>query len=327
MAHGIIRVRNISAEGTGNTETHNERQYEKKEMPMPENINSEMTPHNVSYVRGMKEFKGQKEEREISYQEAIENRFQEAGVTPRKNSVNAIEFMISASKDFYQSWTDPKTGKNYPPYDEKAYLYNSVQWLENRYGKENVVAWSIHMDESTPHLHAIVVPIIQKEVKWKNRNGEGTKIENRLVAREITGGPDKLRKLQNDFHQYVSTRYDSYAIWYRGTLVEHQMKEYTKKTNHEIGQLREELNSMQHDAEAVLRILKKIEEKQKEMEKETTRLQQQIEIRKARNKGEGWKKGKEFAHGEPLLEKKEKLIEKPDLTKQEKPKKGQGFGM
>lgn len=326
MAHGIIRVRNLSAGKVENTETHNERMYEKRGIDIPENIRQEESHRNISYVRGMEEFSKPGDET-ISYQEAIENRFQEAGVTPRKNSVNAIEFMISATDDFFEEWTDPKTGKKYNAYSADVYLFNSVHWLEDRYGKENVVAWSIHFDENTPHVHAIVTPIQEKEVKWKNRNGEGVKKENRLVARDITGGPDLLRKLQDDFFEHVSTQYDGFANWYRGTLVEHQLKHYTKKTNHEIGQLRKELNSMQHDAEAVLRILKKIEEKQKEMEKETNRLQQQVEIRKARNKSEGWKKGKEFAHGEPLLEKKEKLVEKPDLTKQEKPKKGHGFGM
>lgn len=325
MAYGIIRVRNISAGGTGNTETHNERQYEKKEMPIPENINPELTPYNVSYVRGMKEFKGQKEEREISYQEAIETRFQEAGVKPRKNSVHAIEFMISASKDFFQDWTDPKTGKNYRPYDEKSYLYNSIHWLEDRYGKDNVVAWSIHMDESTPHVHAIVTPIVQKEVNWKNRNGEGTKIENRLVAREITGGPDKLRKLQDDFHGHVSKRYEGFAIWYRGTLVEHQLKEYTKTTNHEIGKLRDQLLQAQNDAAEIIRIQNIINQKQKEMEEKTAELQKKIEIRKDRNKGEGWKKGQEFAHDKKLLDKKEPLIKKPGLFKP-KPK-GPKLGM
>lgn len=312
MAHGIIRVRNVSSKEMGATEIHNERKYEENGIKNPKNINIQDSEKNISWVRGGG-FSSDPERKEVSYKEAIEARFKEAGVEPRKNSVNAIEFMVSASKDLFQNWTDPKTGKYYPSYDEKAYLENTIAWLEKRYGKENVVAFSIHLDEpgATAHAHVIVTPIVEKEIKWKNRNGEGTKTENRLVAREITGGPEKLRQLQDDFFGHVSTRYPNHAEWYRGTLVEHQMKIYTKETNHEIGLMRKELEGIKDEAERKV-FTEKIEQKTQEFENKINQFQEKIEIRKDRNKYGGWKKGQEFAHDEPLVDKKEPLTEKPE---------------
>ena len=32
-------------------------------------------------------------------------------------------------------------------------------WCANRYGKENIVGFQVHLDESSPHIHALIVPV------------------------------------------------------------------------------------------------------------------------------------------------------------------------
>lgn len=331
MSHGIARVRNLGSGSLDSTEIHNEREYKDKNIKVPKNIDQEQSVYNQSKpgTEG------------ISYKELVENRIKEAGVSSqKKNSVVAIEFVISASKDFFSGREDKKTGKIYPGYSDSAYLKDSVDWLEKRYGKENVVAWTMHFDESTPHLHAIIVPIAEKEVKWKNRNGEGIKTETRLAATQITGGPKLLRKLQDDFYEHVSTEYKGYAEWHRGTLVEKQQRQYTKETHQEIGLLRSEFETIKDEAEK-LKFVEKIEAKKVEMEKELNRLNEMIENKHQRNKGDGWKKGSDFFHNEPLVSKSEPLVVKPEplvvkpeplvvkpepLTNQN-PKHDQGMGL
>ena len=39
--------------------------------------------------------------------------------------------------------------------------------LEDRHGKENVIATTIHRDESTPHLVAYVVPLVDGKLNAK----------------------------------------------------------------------------------------------------------------------------------------------------------------
>jgi hypothetical protein len=42
--------------------------------------------------------------------------------------------------------------------------YNdSMQWLHKTFGKENTVSAVLHMDETTPHIHATIVPIVTGE--------------------------------------------------------------------------------------------------------------------------------------------------------------------
>ncbi|WP_322874027.1 MobV family relaxase, partial [Acinetobacter baumannii] len=97
----------------------------------------------------------------------------------RSNAVLCLEFLITASPE-WSGWQDQK--------QEADFFKRSVEWLEKRHGKENVIATSIHRDETTPHLIAYVVPIDQK---------------GKLNAREFLGGRAKLSKMQTEFHSKV----------------------------------------------------------------------------------------------------------------------------
>lgn len=100
----------------------------------------------------------------------------------RKDAVIGLEYFVGASPE----WFEGKTREQ-----QNAYLLGALDWLQKRHGKENVVGWSIHRDESSPHLVAYVVPISDK----------GT-----LNAKQWTGGAAALSKMQTDFAQTVGAR-------------------------------------------------------------------------------------------------------------------------
>ena len=60
---------------------------------------------------------------------------------------------------------------------------DSIQWLQATFGRENVVAAHLHMDEKTPHIHAAIVPIVTGE--------------RRKAKKEQTDGKRKYRKKTN----------------------------------------------------------------------------------------------------------------------------------
>ena len=45
-----------------------------------------------------------------------------------------------------------------PKSEQDAYFRDSLEWLKQRHGAENVVYAGIHRDETTPHMYAYVVP-------------------------------------------------------------------------------------------------------------------------------------------------------------------------
>lgn len=101
----------------------------------------------------------------------------------RKDAVIGLEYFVGASPE----WFEGKTREQ-----QDAYFREAVGWLEKRHGKENVVGWSIHRDESTPHLVAYVVPLDDK---------------GKLNAKQWTGGPAALSKMQTDFAKTVGARH------------------------------------------------------------------------------------------------------------------------
>lgn len=101
----------------------------------------------------------------------------------RKDAVIGLEYFVGGSPE----WFEGKTREQ-----QDAYFRDAVGWLERRHGKENVVGWSIHRDESTPHLVAYVVPLDDK---------------GKLNAKQWTGGPAALSKMQTDFAKTVGARH------------------------------------------------------------------------------------------------------------------------
>ncbi len=64
----------------------------------------------------------------------------------------------------------------------------SVEWLQKTFGKENVVSVVEHNDESTPHIHAIVIPMVK----------------GRLNASSFLGGKQKMTELQSSYAKAVA---------------------------------------------------------------------------------------------------------------------------
>lgn len=62
------------------------------------------------------------------------------------------------------SWivTQPQ---NFPQEDRREFFEQTYKFLENRYGKENVVSSYVHMDETTPHMHFAFVPVVYDKKK------------------------------------------------------------------------------------------------------------------------------------------------------------------
>jgi hypothetical protein len=63
-------------------------------------------------------------------------------------------------------------------YRKKKNFLKIFRVLNKKYGKENVIACSIHRDETTPHLIVYVVPIDEKGVECKKMARRKSKIKS-----------------------------------------------------------------------------------------------------------------------------------------------------
>ncbi|MEQ1620558.1 MAG: MobV family relaxase [Methylococcales bacterium] len=76
----------------------------------------------------------------------------------RKNAVLAIEFLLSASPEYFRP-DHPENGGEFRKDRVESFEKAVLDWLTNKFGNENIVSVVTHLDEQTPHLHAILVPI------------------------------------------------------------------------------------------------------------------------------------------------------------------------
>ena len=99
----------------------------------------------------------------------------------RSDSVKVVEFMITASPEFFCNCQQKTKGR----------IFQEVASIpRKKYGKDNVVATWIHQDETTPHLHVFLTPFDAKGV---------------LNARSFFGTGEKLSQLQTDFAAEVAS--------------------------------------------------------------------------------------------------------------------------
>ena len=122
-----------------------------------------------------------------------------AGVRPqKKNAVLALEhvFSLPASTDI----------------DLKAYFNDCVQWVARNFGGlDNVLSADVHLDESAPHLHVLILPLV----------------DGRMNGSDLFGNRQRLQFLHNDFHAAVAGRYGLTKALAR---LQEQAKEKTAQT-------------------------------------------------------------------------------------------------
>lgn len=103
----------------------------------------------------------------------------ELQIKPRKNAVLAAEYLLTASPEAF----------NDTAIDIDQWAESNIEFLRKKHGRGLIAAW-LHLDESTPHIHALVVPLLKKP--------DGSA---KLCARDFFGGKQKLATLQTQYAQ------------------------------------------------------------------------------------------------------------------------------
>ena len=135
---------------------------------------------------------------------AIRHRLDTVGLKRKigKNQVQAIRIVLSGTHD------DMARMENEGKLDE--WCDDSVAWLGETYGADNLVSAVLHMDEETPHIHATIVPIVQGERK-KQKKEENVKRKYKVKAPAPRLCADEVMSRSN-------------LIRYQDTYAEHMAK-------------------------------------------------------------------------------------------------------
>jgi hypothetical protein len=116
------------------------------------------------------------------------DRIREADLTrkPQRNASAAVEVSISASPE----WFDGRK-----PEDWSKYFRDARKFLTEKYGKENLLHWTVHYDEKSPHMHVLFTPIVEGKAGLK------------YTSSEFLGGRQGLRELQDEIAAKVGAKW------------------------------------------------------------------------------------------------------------------------
>ena len=172
MGFAVVHMMKIGKGGVRGIQSHNQREKEPKKNPDVDMTRSKqnydvLNPNNINYNREVKE--------------RIQN-FAINTKTVRKDAVVMCNFVVTS---------DEKTMKAMSPAEQRSFFEDSTKFFMKRYGAENVVNATVHMDETTPHMHLGIVPITN---------------DGRLSAKTIFTRKE-LMALQTDFVIAVGERY------------------------------------------------------------------------------------------------------------------------
>ena len=115
--------------------------------------------------------------------------------------------------------------------ESKRYFNESYKFVCNykNLGEQNIISAVVHMDEDTPHMHLIFIPVIHTTDK------QGNKID-KVCCRDFWKGKNSYRDLQNSYFKHISEK--GFKLE-RGELVEETNREhytvqkYKQITNYE----------------------------------------------------------------------------------------------
>jgi len=112
--------------------------------------------------------------------QAIEDRIKEGYTQTKAIRKDAVKFqthILTGSHEDMKNIFENNTTAN-------KWIQENLTWMSEKYGKENIVRFTLHMDEKTPHIHAVTVPITK---------------DGGISAKSYANGKKALKELQTDY--------------------------------------------------------------------------------------------------------------------------------
>jgi hypothetical protein len=180
MGYAVLHYRKIKSFGQlVNASRHNRRAFDEfsseESRQVPANIDPRKPHKTWLEPRGFYD-------RKLSVSERLKERLKDQ--TIRKNAVLAVEAVFQPGG--FQDWRglESQNEKVRTETLERAMLWTkqTEEWLYKRFGSKNILEFSLHFDEKTPHIHALIVP---KDEKGK-LNCAGVLTRKKLVEDQTT---------------------------------------------------------------------------------------------------------------------------------------------
>ncbi|WP_375493033.1 MobV family relaxase [uncultured Nostoc sp.] len=173
-----------------------------------ETPNADPTKENVRLIGG---------EDERALEEIVKEKISTLKHRPRHDAVLCTEMFLSASPEYFRP-VDPSQSGQWSDSLMQQWAIASRDWLSQNYGSKCVRA-ELHLDESTPHIHAYIVPLNEKtgrvshDAMFGGRGGQGriklSKLQDSYAAALAPLGIERGVKGSKATHTKVKEYYQA----------------------------------------------------------------------------------------------------------------------
>lgn len=170
VGYAVVHMMKIKSGAVGGIQSHNNREHEPKTNPDVDMSRSEDNYDLIScdnYKRSIKE--------------KLSN-LVESSRAVRKDAVVVCNFIVTSDNETMNALGADR---------QREFFQDSVKWFSDRYGADRMLNATVHMDETTPHLHIGVMPITQ---------------DGRLSAKAIFTKTE-MKAIQTEFARDVGEKY------------------------------------------------------------------------------------------------------------------------
>lgn len=192
--------------------------------------------------------------------QAIAHRIETAGIRRKvsANQVKAIRILLTGSnKDMKQMEAEGRI---------EDWCNDSLKWIRETYGEQNLVSAVLHMDEKTPHIHATVIPIVtgerrkagQEEQNGKKKYRKKNPQDVRLCADDVMAR-HRLKHYQDTYAQAMNKYGLQRGV--DGSLTKHiSTMQYYKQLVEQQDSLQENIENLLGLEEEAMKKLKQVKE-------------------------------------------------------------------
>ena len=177
MSYAIIRNTKYKRDNLKGIFRHNERRNKNYSN---DNIDKEKSYLNYSLKKP-----------KYSYEKEFDRIREEYNLKGQIKTVSniACEYIITSDKEFFERIGEKETKR----YFEVAYQF-VCEYKD--LGKQYILSAKVHMDEQSPHMHLVFLPVVHTKDK------KGNNID-KLACSEFWKAKDSYRQLQNAFYDYM----------------------------------------------------------------------------------------------------------------------------
>lgn len=145
----------------------------------------------------------------------------------KNDTVIARPLVVQLDKELVQKHSD-------------TWVWDIMNIIEEMFGKENIVGFSVHKDETNVHVHILFVPCFEKiksngEIKCTIsqtaffKNPRQLASMHKQIRKELINRGYEISLENKPIEEHLAGYYDSQGVWHQQGLTPEQLKELTNR--------------------------------------------------------------------------------------------------